>query len=348
MRKPARPHRFAIAGAVGPCWQGLATILGLLLLCGCQGVGSAPPPPALGAARSPRVAAIVEPRAAAGAFPRTVRDVNGEVVISARPQRIHTLSVGYDEITFRLVDPSRIAAVGTVTANPDYSNVADEAARIPAKVGREAEQILAVHPDLVVASPFANPDLLKQLRSAGVALVVADLVSSVDAQAENIRFLAYLYGEEDRGEALVREVDQRIGRLHAVVDRHPLSQRPSAIVLSGGQSITVAGAGTTEDGVLQLAGARNAAADAGIVGNRDISLEVLPDLKPDFVLVTEANPDRPTLLPRLRDHPVVGTLPAFRENRVVVIKSSLLFTLSQWNVAGAEQLNRVLYPGELP
>jgi ABC-type Fe3+-hydroxamate transport system substrate-binding protein len=66
------------------------------------------------------------------------------------------------------------------------------------------------------------------------------------------------------------------------------------------------------------------------------------------VVVTEANPERPTLLPRLRDHPVVGALPAFRNNRVFVVKSSLLSTLSQWNVIGAEQLNRDLYPGELP
>ena len=48
---------------------------------------------------------------------------------------------------------------------------------------------------------------------------------------------------------------------------------------------TAAGAGTTEDGVLQLAGARNAAAEAGISGNRDISLEALPELRPDYVIV---------------------------------------------------------------
>ena len=44
----------------------------------------------------------------------------------------------------------------------------------------------------------------------------------------------------------------------------------------------------------------------------------------------------------------MSTLPAFQHNRVLVMRSSLLNTLSQWNVAGAEQLNRALYPGELP
>jgi len=325
---------------------------GLLVLLTACSQGPAVPPqaptPVLGAARSPRQATIVQPRAAAGAFPRQVRDAYGDVIIPAKPQRIHTLSVGYDEITFRLVDLSRVVAVGNSTANPEFSNVADDAVRVHARVGRDAEQILALGPDLVVASPFASPDLLKQLRDARVPLVVADLVSSVDAQADNIRFLAYLYGEEERGEALVSEVGQRIARLNAVVERHPRDRRPGVVVLEGGQTITAAGGGTTEDGVLQLAGARNAAAEAGIIGNRDISLEAVPELRPDYVVVTEGNPERPTLLPKLRENPALSTLAVFRENRVFVVKASLLSTLSHWNVAGAEQLNRALYPGELP
>ena len=159
--------------------------------------------------------------------------------------------------------------------------------------------------------------------------------------------LAYLYGEEERGEALVSELEQRIARLNAVVERHPRNRRPSVLILEGGQTVTAAGGGTTEDGVLQLAGARNAAAEAGITGNRDIALEAVPELPLDYVVVTEGNPE-PTLLPKLRDNPALATMAVFRENRVVVVKASLLSTLSHWNVAGAEQLNRVLYPGELP
>jgi iron complex transport system substrate-binding protein len=303
-------------------------------------------PEGFGAARSPRVAAIPEPRAARGQFPRTVRDVNGEVVIPARPQRIHTLSVGFDEITFRLVDPARVVAVGTVTASPEFSNVVAEAAQVPHKVGRNAEQIVALGPDLVVASPFANRDLVAQLQTARVPLVVADLVSSTDAHADNIRLLAYLYGEEERGEALVREVAERVERLAAVARDRPLTQRPRAIVLSGGQTITAAGSGTLEGGVLELAGARNAAAEAGVAGNKTFALEALPDAHPDWLVVAEATPDRPTLLPRLQQHPVVAALPAMRDGCVVVVKSSLITTLSHWNVAGAEQLSRAFYTGE--
>lgn len=302
------------------------------------------PTPIVGAARSPRVAVVAEPRAAAGQFPRTVRDVNGLHTIAAKPVRIHTLSVGYDEMTLRLVDPSRVVAIGSVTANADFSNVSELTSGIKGRVGRNSEEIVAQSPDLVVASPFANKDLLAQLQQAKVPLVIADLVSSVDAHEENIRFLAYLYGEEEKGEALIREVNQQVDRLKASTAGRPLSSRPSAIVLSGGQTVNAAGSGTTEGGILELAGARNAAAEAGVNGNATFALEALPDLKPDFIVVTEANPEKPTLLPMLRSHPVVGALPAFREGRVIVVKSSLMTTLSHWNVLGAEQLNRAFYP----
>lgn len=274
-------------------------------------------------------------------WPRRVEDVNGVVTIPAKPSRIHTLSVGYDEITFRLVEPERIAAVGRSTANPEFSNVASQASTIRHQLGRNAEEIVSLQPDLVVASPFGNPDLLAHLRGAGITLVVADLVSSVDAHEENIRFLAYLYGEEARGEALIQEVRGRIERLERGVASVPPEGRPRVLVLVGPSA---AGAGTNEDGVLKLAGARNAAAEAGVVGNREISLEMIPVIDPDVIVVTEPDPARPTLGEPILRHPALQELRAIRENRIVRVKSSLVNTLSHWNVIGAEELARAFYP----
>lgn len=267
--------------------------------------------------------------------------MNGAVTIPSKPNRIHTLSVGYDEITFRLVDLSRLVAVGRSTANPELSNVASEARRVPNQIGRNAEEVVALQPDLVVASPFASPDLLELLRKARVPLVVADLVNSVAAHEENIRFLAYLYGEEERGEALVQEVRSRIERLRRLVGAQPASTRPRVLLMLGNST---AGSGTNEDGVLRLAGARNAAAEAGLVGNREISLEVIPGMDPDYIVLAEPDPERPTLGQPILQHPAVRELRAIREDRVIRIKSSLLGTLSQWNVTGAEELARALYP----
>ena len=260
------------------------------------------------------------------------------VTIPSKPLRIHTLSVGFDEITFRLVDLSRVIAVGRSTADPQFSNVADQARLVPHRVGRNAEEIVALEPDLVVASPFASIDLLDHLRAASIPVVVADLVSSVDAHEENIRFLAYLYGEEGRAEVLVQEVRGRIERLRRIVAQQPT--HPRVLVLTGA---TAAGAATSEDGILRLAGA-----EVGLTGNREISLEVIPGMDPDVIVITEPDPARPLAASNLLlQHPGLQDLRALRENRVVRIKSSLTSTLSHWNISGAEEMARAFYPGAL-
>jgi ABC-type Fe3+-hydroxamate transport system substrate-binding protein len=71
-------------------------------------------------------------------------------------------------------------------------------------------------------------------------------------------------------------------------------------------------------------------------------------MQPDVVIVSEPNPDQPTLMPTLTALPAIGELPTFQQNHVIVVKWSLLTTLSQWNLVGAEDLNRAIYPGELP
>ncbi len=298
------------------------------------------PTPVRGAARAQRKAQIVEPTTG---WPRKVEDVSGAVTIPVQPKKIHTLSVGLDEITFRLVDPARIVAVGRSTANPEFSNVAEQARLIPKQVGRNAEEIVALEPDLVVASPFASIDLLEHLRAAGIPLVVADLVSSVDAHEDNIRFLAYLYGEEARGEALIQEVRARVQRLQQIVTRQPV--HPRVLLLTGP---VAAGSGSNEDGVLRLAGGINAAAEVGLVGNREISIEVIPGMDPDLIVISELDPARPSSAGNLLiQHPGLESLRAIRESRVIRIKGSLVNTLSHWNIAGAEELARAFYPGAL-
>ena len=269
-----------------------------------------------------------------------VEDASGRVTIPSKPMRIHTLSVGYDEITFRLVEPSRIIAVGQSTANPELSNIAAAAQAIPNRVGRNAEEVVALQPDLVVASPFSNRDLVERLRTAGIPLVVADLVSSVEAHEENIRFLAYLYGEEARGEALIQEIRDRLQRLDQTVSQQT-GPRPRVLLLTG---TSAAGSDTNEDGLLRLAGAANAAAEAGINGHREISLEGFHAIDPDVIILAESDADRPASISLLLQNPALQSLRAIRDQRIIRMKWSLVTTLSPWNIVGAEEIARDLYP----
>lgn len=311
--------------------------LSLLLLTGCAGTQPTAEPAGEEAPKAAPAAPAAQP------WPRQVKDAEGQLIeIKAKPVRIHTLSVGYDEITMRLVGPERFAAVGSATANPLYSNISEQATRVALKVGRKSEDVIAARPDLVVASPFANQDLVKQLKEAGITVVVSNLQDSVDGHAQNIRLLAYLYGEEEGGEALVKEVSERLARLEAVVGKKPTAQRPRVISLT--DKLNTPGKNTTMDGIIVRAGGINAAAEAGLDQWQQITLEKVVELKPDVILVRQAEPGKKDFGKELLVHPSLQNMPAIKNQRVYALPQRLTSTLSQWNVRGAEELAKLLWP----
>jgi iron complex transport system substrate-binding protein len=102
------------------------------------------------------------------------------------------------------------------------------------------------------------------------------------------------------------------------------------------------GEGTTMDLMARLAGLRNAAAEAGIEGYRNVDFEDLLSLDPD-VLVVGAQGDgfqgSPTV-DVLRGEPVLANLRAVRDERIVVMPSHLFATNSHHLVDAAEELAR--------
>jgi len=315
----------------------LVPVLLLLLLSGC----AAQPAPAPAAQSDAPKAQAVTP--AAQSWPRQVKDAEGQLIeIKEKPVRIHTLSVGYDEITMRLVGPERFAAVGSVTVNPLYSNIAEQANQVARKVGRKSEDVIAARPDLVVASPFANKDLVSQLKEAGITVVVSNLQDSIEGHAANIRFLAHLYGDEEKGEALIKEIAERLSRLEAVVGPKPAAQRPRVISLS--DKLNTPGQNTTLGGIIARAGGINVSAEAGLQGWQQITLEKVVELKPDVILVANAQPGQKDFGVELLGHPSLQNVPAIQNKRVYGMPTRLTSTLSHWNVRGAEELAKLLWP----
>lgn len=287
-------------------------------------------------------AAVLNPEQKA--WPREVRDAEGNVIaIPSQPQRIHTLSLGYDELSMALVGPEGFAAIGKVALNPMYGNIPDQAGLVARAIGRNAEEILAARPDLVVASPYSDKELVRQLRDAGLTVVVSDLNDSLEGHVNNIRFLAYLYGEEERGEALIREVEKRLQRLDALVAAELQAHaRPLVIQLSS--RLNTPGNNTTMDGIIRRAGGANAAAEAGLEKWQQITLEKVVELKPDVIIFGDYDAAEKDFGAELLGHPSLQNVPAIVNQRVYQLPHRFISTLSHWNVRGAEELARLLWP----
>ena len=270
---------------------------------------------------------------------------DGIVSIEQPPQRILSYSLGHDEILIALIDTDRFAAVGPFLGDPTYSNVADLAADLPT-FESGVENVLATKPDLVIVSNFTDADVVSLIQEAGVTVVRPALENSAEGNIPNILLMGYMLGVEERAIELATEIEDRLKIVSERVPKPGDSDRPAVISVSRySDSIYVAGEGSTEGGIIESAGAVNAATREGIVSHQIISIESIVAMNPSFILITQpvafgANEFRDDML----DHPALAEVPAVMNREVHVVDSRKFTTLSHWNVRGIEQTALLLYP----
>lgn len=278
-------------------------------------------------------------------WPRDVEGLNGRVTIPTKPERIIAPSLGHSEITYALVPAGRVVAVGSAAQDPTYSNVAELAAGALV-IRREPEQVLARQPDVIVESAFAPPEFIEALTNVGVPVVQTGLRNDPEGRIQDILLMGYIYGEEERALELAAEVRQRYGDLVAVTRAEPEASRPRVLALTSySEQLWVAGAGSTEGGIVEAAGGINVAAEAGIQGNQTSSLEGVIAMAPEVIIIPQPEAyGAGEFKDKLLSDPVLAEVPAIREGQVYVVSSNLYTTLSFWNVRGAEDLAAILWP----
>lgn len=280
-------------------------------------------------------------------WPREVEGLNGVVSIPAKPLRIITASVGHDEMALAIVPNERLVAVGGATKNETYSNIA-HLVQEKAEISRDPEVIIAQSPDVVVTSPFMQIEVVDALQRAGIPVIQTELEQGPEARINAILLMGYIYGEEERAWEFADEVQARYDALVAVTSVKDPKPRVLALTQYS-DTLWVAGGSSTEGGVITAAGGLNAAEDAGITGNQTTSLEGVIAMAPDIIIIPQpvafgAEEFRQSLL----DHEALAELPAIKNGAVFVVESKHFTTLSYWNIRGAEDLARMLWPDDFP
>ena len=288
------------------------------------------------------VAGIVDP--GNHGWPRQVEALNGLVTIESKPLRIHTVSLGHDEVTYALVPAQRIVAVGRFTQNLENSNVAHLARAVPA-IGRDPEQIIAQSPDIVIASPFAKAELLEALENAGVTVVQTRLNNDPQGRIQDILFMGYMLGEEERAGVLAAEVQARYDGLIELAQPPPGGAKPRVASMTFfSDKIYTAGAASTEGAIIEAAGGTNVAAEAGLTRNPTISLESIIALAPEVIFIPQPMDGAEVFKQELLGNEALAEVPAIKEGRVYTVEPKFFTTLSFWNIRGAEELGKLLWP----
>ncbi|HKB96372.1 MAG TPA: ABC transporter substrate-binding protein [Rhizomicrobium sp.] len=190
-----------------------------------------------------------------------------------------SLKICTDELLLDLVPPplpgkkSRIASVTFLSRERAGLKLWPQAANIPINHG-SAEEILTLHPDLILTDPFMAPSLRPLLAKTGARIVEVPPAENFEQIRAVTRMVAGAVGEEARGEALIAKMDADLRLLAAHRPKTTLT------VAGWGTGGYVPGKGGLFDTVLTTAGARNV--ERGGFGYYDV--EALMAANPDALV----------------------------------------------------------------
>jgi iron complex transport system substrate-binding protein len=218
-----------------------------------------------------------------------------------RPQRVVSVNLCSDQLLLMLADAEQVASVSHLAIEPLSSFVAERARDYPLNHAR-AEEVIALRPDLVLASAYGNPRLLTTLKSLGYRVERLPPAHDLAQIVHNIRQLASLLHQAERGETLIRTLQRRL------VDTHdtPREERPGALFLQP-RGYT-SGRETLQDEALRLAGWRNLAAEQGIEGYAPVDLERLLRWQPQQIFTSTYDGSGNSLAERQLLHPALSHL----------------------------------------
>lgn len=235
----------------------------------------------------------------------------------AKAMRVVSLNLCTDELLLTLA-PDQAVAVSPLAAAPALS-VAARAARDVPQVRPEAEAVLALHPDLVLAGTYGAQTTLALLEESGVRVARFGMPQDFPAIAAQLARAGTLLGVPDQAAAQITAMQARLAAL-----RPPAHQGAALMLQARGWT---AGPGTLADSVLRASGWTNAGT------GRQLGLEALL-AHPPALLVTATPPDFPSLATDFLAHPALVALPR-RE-----IPPPLLLCAGPWTVEAAEILAR--------
>ncbi len=113
-----------------------------------------------------------------------------------------------DSVLVELVPREHILALSQYSRDPWRSTIADIAATLP-YTNETAEEVVALQPDLVLASRHSAIATRNALKRVGVRFELFGVPQSIDESIEQIRRLATLLHREAEGEALIAQNRER-------------------------------------------------------------------------------------------------------------------------------------------
>ncbi len=223
-------------------------------------------------------------------------------------QRIVSINLCLDALLIKLVEPERVDSLYYLSANPQFSSVAEEAKKYNLNHGL-AEDVVPRNPDLVLAGTYTSPDLKTLLKQLGFRVEVLDLPQSLNDISAHIRRFGTLVDRSSEAETMGQALEQKLAQLDAVQKK--VTPIPGFWYSSNG---IVVGGDTLENELMTRAGFHNIALDKNISGFKQLDLEELILAQPKVLIIEASDVQAFSLAQEYLQHP------ALRSNQIKIIR----------------------------
>jgi iron complex transport system substrate-binding protein len=245
------------------------------------------------------------------------------------------VNLSADEVLSAILPPSRLVGVTSWVDDPSSSNVVGRVPRSATRLQKvDLERVVALSPDLVVVSEYTDADAQRLLERSGIRVHRMRGLGSMSGVRDAILELGRAVGEEAGARRLVADYD---AKLADVARRLAGAPKPRVLYWSGGMT---AGADTAIGSLIECGGGINVGRELGVSGIAPPGAERAFVADPDVVLVTTW----PDAVESVRAHPLLRTLRAVREDRIVAMPNELLVALSQYTAGACRDLAARLHP----
>ena len=266
-------------------------------------------------------------------------DVGTTITITSPPQRIVSLSPSNTEILFALGLGDRVVGV------TEYCNYPAEALEKPTVGGYSTvsiEKVIAIKPDLILASYGNGEDLVENLCSLGYTVVALN-PETLDQVIHDIRLVGKTTGADENATVLADGLQERIDTVEARVAG--VQERPSVAHVIWNDPIFVSGSGTIQDELIRTAGGTNAF--SGVEGWKNIGIEDFIQANPDVLIVnagTGMGGGEDAIAQFFINEPRFSRVSAIRDNRVCIIDSNIVDRSSPRIVDALEIISLAIHP----
>ena len=217
------------------------------------------------------------------------------------------------------VAPRQVLALSHYSRDPGSSSIPPAVAARYAVTGGSAEEVIALAPDLVLASSFLPEPTRAALERAGLRVETFGSPTSVAASTAQVREVARLAGREAEGEALVAAMERAAAPAPDAARVDTLLWQPGEIV---------AGEATLVAELLRAKGFASHAAAMGLGQADFVALETVLARPPELLLVAGDSAGQ--------RHPLLGELSG---TRVAPLAPNLLFCGGPTVIALGERLD---------